>query len=43
MGAHTLHSPDGVKGTPRPIEASHDMDAHEFFEFFEAYLPLVTR
>jgi parallel beta-helix repeat protein len=35
--------PDDVKGIPRPIGDGYDMGAHEFFEFFEIYLPLVMR
>ena len=35
--------PDDLKGIPRPIGPGYDMGAYEFFEFFEAYLPLVMR
>jgi len=35
--------PDDVKGIPRPIGDGYDMGAHEFFEFFEAFLPIVLR
>ena len=34
---------EDVKGILRPIGPGYDMGAHEFFEFFEAYLPLVAR
>lgn len=34
---------EDVKGIPRPIGPGYDMGAHEFFEFFEMYLPLVMR
>jgi len=35
--------PDDVKGIPRPTGDGYDMGAHEFFEFFEVYLPLAMR
>jgi parallel beta-helix repeat protein len=35
--------PDDVKGIPRPMGDGYDMGAHEFFEFFEVYLPMVAK
>jgi len=41
--SHRPAPPDDAKGISRPIGVGYDMGAHEFFEFFEAYLPLVAR
>jgi hypothetical protein len=42
-GAAQGASAEDVKGVPRPIGPGYDMGAHEFFEFFEVYLPLALK